>query len=103
MTDSYTVEQSFNWFNNATIIVKMYFLNNIPFTFDELPDGHLYDKQLVEEANKNKDFDIEDVYNGSNYLMLEQCHPCFDIIEIKNRDELPDDLIPYFDEEDLLG
>jgi len=81
----------------------MYFLNNIPFTFDELPDGHLYDKQLVEEANKNKDFDIEDVYNGSNYLMLEQCHPCFDIIEIKNRDELPDDLIPYFDEEDLLG
>jgi len=103
MTDSYTVEHSFNWFNNATVIVKMYFLNNIPFTFDDLPDGHLYDKQLVEEANKNKDFDIEDVYIGSNYLMLEQCHPCFDILDIKNRDELPDDLIPYFDEEDLLG
>ena len=33
----------------------MYFLNDIPFTFDELPDGHLYDRDLVEEANKNKD------------------------------------------------
>ena len=31
------------WYNDDRMIVKMYFLNNIPFTFDEMPDGHLYD------------------------------------------------------------
>ena len=103
MTDSYTVEQSFNWFNDGSSIVRMYCINGIPFTFDELPVGHLYDKGLVHEANKNREFDIEDVYYGSNYLILEQCHPCFDVIEVENKDDLPEDLIPYFDEEDLLG
>ena len=101
---SYKVTQSYNnWFNNGNIIVRMYFLNNIPFTFDELEPGYLYDRDLVEKADKERDYDINDVYLGSQYLILEKCHPCFDIIDIENKDELPDDLIPYFDEEDLKG
>ena len=47
---SYTVSTKHCWYNDERIIVKMYFLNDIPFTFDEMPDGHLYDKDLVEEA-----------------------------------------------------
>ena len=46
---------------------------------------------------------MEDVYRGSNYLILEQCHPCFDAIEIANPETLPDDLIYTVDEEDLHG
>jgi len=103
MTGSYTVQQSFNWFNDGSKIVKMYCLNGIPFTFDELPVGHLYDRDLIDEANKNREFDIDDVYYGSNYLIMEECHPCFDTIVVRNRDELPDDLIQYFDDEDLMG
>ena len=83
--------------------MKMYFLNNIPFTFDEMPDGHLYDRDLVEEANKNKSYEIEDVYKGSNYMILEQMHPCFDYVEISNPKDLPEDIIPFYDEEDFLG
>ncbi len=49
---TYKVTQSYNWFNNASIIVRMYFLNHIPFTFDELEPGYLYDKDLVEQADK---------------------------------------------------
>ena len=56
----------------------MYFLNDIPFTFDDLPDGHLYDKDLVEEANGNAQYEMDDIYKGSQYLILEQAHPCFD-------------------------
>jgi|TARA_B100000035_G_C20516552_1_gene343503 hypothetical protein len=82
----------------------MYFLNDVPFTFDEMPDGHLYDRDLVEEANKNKSYEVDDVYKGSNYLILEQAHPCFDPIDILNPEVLPEDLIGFFsDEEDYLG
>ena len=103
MIDSYTVSSSFVWYNDGKIIVKMYFLNDIPFTFDELPDGHLYDRELVEEATKNQTFEVEDVYKGSGYLIAEQCHPMFDNIKIINPEILPEDLVSYFDEEDLRG
>jgi hypothetical protein len=99
----FTASDKFCWYNNGRIIVKMYFLNDIPFTFDELPDGHLYDRDLIAIANTNPEYEIEDVYKGSNYLIMEQCHPCFDVIEILNSEILPDDLIYSVDEEDFHG
>ena len=100
---SYTISTKHCWYNDEKIIVKMYFFEGIPFTFDEMPDGHLYDLDLVEEANKNKSYEVEDVYKGSGYLIMESMHPCFDPIEISNADELPEDLIPFYDEEDFIG
>jgi hypothetical protein len=100
---SYTISTAHCWYDNERIIVKMYFFEGIPFTFDEMPDGHLYDKDLVEEANKNKSYEIDDVYKGSNYMIMEGMHPCFDNIEIENPKDLPEDLIPFYDEEDFLG
>jgi hypothetical protein len=100
---SYTITTQHCWYDNERIIVKMYFFEGIPFTFDEMPDGHLYDRDLVEEANKNKSYEIEDVYRGSNYMIQEGMHPCFDNIEISNPKDLPPDLIPFYDEEDFLG
>ena len=101
--DAYTASKAYVFYNDGKIIVKMYFLNEIPFTFDELPDGHLWDRELVEEATKNQTFEVEDVYKGSGYLIAEQCHPCFDNIKILHAEILPDDLYSYFDEEDLRG
>ena len=101
---SYTVSTTHCWYNEGKIIVKMYFLNDIPFTFDEMPDGHLYDRDLVDEANRNLSYEIDDVYKGSNYLIMEQAHPCFDSIDILNPEVLPEDLQCFYqDEEDLLG
>ena len=68
-----------------------------------MPDGHLWDRDLIKEANKNESYEVDDVYKGSNYLILEQMHPCFDPIEISNPDEMPDDLKYGYDEEDSLG
>ena len=99
MTESYTITVSNVWYDDERMIVKMFFLNGIPFTFDDLPIGHLYDMDLVKEANKNKSFDLEDVFNGSNYLMMEECHPCFDIINITNPEIMPDELMSYLDGE----
>ena len=101
---SYTIDTKHCWYNEGKMIVKMYFLEGIPFTFDEMPVGHLYDRDLVEEANKNKSYEPEDVYKGSTYMILENMHPCFDNIDIKNPKELPSDLIPFYEEEeDLFG
>jgi hypothetical protein len=100
---SYTIQTSYCWYDEGNIIVKMYFLENIPFTFDEMPDGHLLDQDLVKEANKNPSYEPDDVYKGSNYLMMEGMHPCFDNIDIKNPKNLPEDLETFYNEEDFLG
>jgi len=101
---SYTVSAKHCWYDGEKIIVRMYFLNDIPFTFDDMPDGHLYDKDLIDEANGNISYEVEDVYKGSNYLILEGAHPCFDTIEILNPELLPQDLEYFYgDEEDLMG
>ena len=99
----YRIETKYAWYNKGSTLILVYYIENVPFTFDELEPGYLYDKDIVEQADKEKDYDITDVYTGSQYLILEKCHPCFDMIDIENKDELPDDLIPYFDEEDLRG
>ena len=70
----------------------MYFINEKPFTFDELPDGHLEDEDLMREADKNTSFDDEDLYQNFFYLIEEELHPCFFPVEIENPEELPDDL-----------
>ena len=62
MKNTFEVSSSLVWYNDDRMVVKMYFLNDIPFTFDELPVGHLWDQDLVKEANGNKSFEIEDVY-----------------------------------------
>ena len=100
---SYTITTKHCWYNEGKVIVKMYFFEGIPFTFDDMSDGHLYDLDLVQEANKNKSYEIEDVYKGSNYMIMEQMHPCFDAVEISNPKDLPPDLIPFYDEEDFMG
>ena len=68
---SYTVTTAHCLYNEEKVIVKMYFLQGIPFTFDEMPDGHLYDRDLVDEANENISYEVDDVYRGSNYMIME--------------------------------
>jgi hypothetical protein len=81
----------------------MYFINHIPFTFDELPDGHLYDLDLCRLADKERTFEPEDLYKNSFYLIDEEVHPCFFAVDLENPEDMPDDLEYQYDEEDLMG
>jgi hypothetical protein len=85
------------------MIVKMYFINQVPFTFDELPDGHLMDKDLIELANKETSFEPEDLYRNSFYLIDEEVHPCLFTVELENPEDMPEDEYYIYDEEDLMG
>jgi hypothetical protein len=86
------------------MIVKMYFINEIPFTFDELPDGYLYDQELCKLADQYRTFEPEDLYKNSFYLIDEEAHPCFFPVELENPEDLPDELeFDYDEEEDLTN
>jgi hypothetical protein len=97
---SYKITKEYCWYNEGTQIVLMYFINHIPFTFDELPEGHLYDQDLIKLADQQRHYNPEDLYKSSFYLIDEEVHPLLFIVDLENPEDLPED-IPEFDEEDL--
>lgn len=97
---SYRISTAYCWYNDGSMIVKMYFINEIPFTFDEMPDGHLNDLDLLREADKNRTFDPEDLFKNSFYLIDEEAHPLLFEMDLANPEDLPEDIME-FDEEDL--
>ena len=97
---SYRISTAHCWYNDGSMIVKMYFINEIPFTFDEMPDGYLDDLDLLREADKNRTFDPEDLFKNSFYLIDEEAHPLLFEMDLANPEDLPEDIME-FDEEDL--
>ena len=85
----YKITHAYCWYNKGIMIVKMYFINEIPFTFDEMPEGHLYDKELVKEADLQKSFEPEDLYRSSFYLIDEEAHPCLFDMDLENPQDMP--------------
>jgi hypothetical protein len=88
---SYQISQAYCWYNEGTMIVKMYFINQIPFTFDELPDGHMYDDDLKRLADKQRTFEPEDLFKNSFYLIDEEAHPLLFEMDLENPQDLPDE------------
>jgi len=103
MSLKYKITHAYCWYNESSMIVKMYFINEIPFTFDELPDGHLYDQDLIKLADQQRTFEPEDLYQNSFYLIDEEAHPCFFPVELENPEDMPDDIEYEYDEEDLTS
>ena len=87
----YRIDTAYCWYNNQTQIVLMYFIEGIPFTFDELPDYVIYDAELVEAANKERKYEADDLYRTSFYLIDEQCHPMLFDLDLENPEMLPVD------------
>lgn len=88
---SYKISTDYCWYDRGKQIVKMYFINGVPFTFDELPDYASSDIELIKIADKNKSYDQEDLYKSSFYLIDEEVHPCLFPIELENPEEMPVD------------
>jgi hypothetical protein len=74
------------------MIVKMYFIQDVPFTFDELPESSIYDKELIEIANKYYHYEPEDLYKNSFYLIDEEAHPCIFDLDLENPEDMPPDV-----------
>jgi hypothetical protein len=86
----YRIDARYVWYNRGTQIVLLYFINQIPFTFDDLPDESILDLELIKLADNERRFEPDDLYKGSGYLIMEEAHPCFFDVEIENIECFPD-------------
>lgn len=78
----YKLTIGYRWLNTIrkNSIVRMYFIQDIPYTFDEISKITGDDPSIIEEANMNRVYTDEDIYLNSSYLVIEEAHPClFDI------------------------
>jgi hypothetical protein len=72
-------------------VVRMYFIQGLPYTFDELPLIVQDHPSVQTEALQGRDWDDDDLYKVSSYLIEEQCHPLMFEIEVDNPQLLPQD------------
>jgi hypothetical protein len=87
----YSISTKYCWYRKKSQIVLMYFIQNSPFTFDDLPDFVINDSEIIEIANIGKAYEEEDLYRSSIYLMLEECNPLLYDLELENPELLPID------------
>ena len=83
-----------DWTNKNSRIVLMYFINGVPFTFDELEDLDDEESNSIRSrviADNETKYNTEDLYNYHSYLMEEECHPLVFELELKNPEMLPVD------------
>jgi hypothetical protein len=85
------------------MIVKMYLINEIPFTFDELPEIASTDPEMMQLADKYRRYEPEDLYKNSFYLIDEEAHPCLFPVDLENPEDMPQDEYYEFEEEDLTS
>jgi hypothetical protein len=71
-------------------VVKAYFLNEIPFTYDSLDDSVKDDEAVISEAIHNPSLSIELIHQKSAYLLEEGLHPLLSGIQLHPESVLPD-------------
>ena len=72
-------------------VVRMYFIQDLAYTFDELPQIIQDHPSVQTEALSHRDYDDEDLYRYSNYLIMEGMHPLMFALELENPELLPKD------------
>ena len=87
----YRIDTAYCWYNRGTQIVLMYFINHIPFTFDELPNCAMQDLEVIHLADQQLRYEPEDLSRTSFYLIDEECHPMLFDVELENPEMLPVD------------
>ena len=85
----YEISTSYCFVDNVP--VKMYFIAGMPFTFDSLEKEQKEDKWILSECALNPEFSMEYMYQASDYLISEECHPLLFEVEVSNPEFMPDD------------
>lgn len=70
--------------------VKIYFLQGTPFTWDDLTGIEKDDPEVLTQLSKNDIISLNDILNGSAYLIAEELHPLIYEIALSLDSELPD-------------
>jgi|TARA_B100000085_G_scaffold8192_1_gene7276 hypothetical protein len=87
----YRIETKYAWYNKGSTLILVYCIENVPFTFDELPELAKQHPEVLALADKERRWEPEDLYRASMYLMMEECHPMMFELELENPELLPVD------------
>lgn len=89
----YKLNIGYRWIDteNESFIVKMYFIQEFPYTFDEIPQIIQDDPMVIKEADQHKRYTDEEIYLSSIYLSLEEAHPLMYTLEYENPELFPVD------------
>lgn len=85
----YSLSQAYVFYMGS--VVRMYFIQSIPYTFDELPLIIQEHPSVQTEALQGRDWDDEELYKCSSYLVEEECNPLMFDIEVNDPELLPKD------------
>lgn len=85
----YTITSNYCFLDND--IVEIFFINGVPFTFDEISEQELQDPLTRVDALSNESYTQEELYKFSGYLIDEECHPLLFELELVNPEALPVD------------
>ncbi len=53
----YRIDTRYVWFNKKTQIVLMYFMESVPFTFDDIPEEYIDDTDVKELADMENSYE----------------------------------------------
>ena len=87
----YQLGAEYAWYDTqeGSKVILVYMIQNVPFTFDELPEIARNLPEVVQTANKNKRWSSEEMYKTSMYLLQEECHPMMHDLELENPELMP--------------
>ena len=93
MSYKHKITHSYNWYQTEDdrFIIKTYSINNIPFTFDELPLIIQEDSEIIKRADEQLTLSPEIFYQKSFYLIDEEAHPLLFEMDLENPQDLPDE------------
>jgi hypothetical protein len=86
----YKITHSYNWYETTEdrFIIKTYYINSIPFTFDELPSLMQDDPEIIAKAEQQLTMTPEIFYQKSFYLIDEEAHPILFELDLENPEVL---------------
>ena len=73
--------------------VKMYFIENMPFTYDLLTRDQQQDRWILFECALNQEYTAEQVLKNSEYLLQEEMHPLLFDVPVIAIETMPDEKI----------
>ena len=70
---------------------KVYFIENMPFTFETLNNSQKEDQWILYECSLNPEFTFEQMNKNSEYLHAEQMHPMYFDVPTITVETMPDE------------
>ena len=88
MNYQYVISRKYAFVDNEPVL--MYYVNEIPFSFDVLEREEKQDKWILAEAAINDDYTLDDIFRYSDYLIAEECHPVLFELDLVNPELIPE-------------